>query len=315
MQWSQIKTLFILCFLILDVYLLFQFTTKQQESDHDVLKQEAETTVQDSLDAENITVPDDLSDEEIKGTYITVEQQNFTEEEIDKVKAVKGQQTAVIDQKLIVSKMKEPIPIAKDATKEEVAEQAKMKFALISPDSYMLWDWNKDHNMLIFFQKKNDRPIYFNQNGMLLVFINDKNEITSYTQTLLGEEEPQDKEELLIKPINAIYTLYQKNELYSGEEVTKVDIGYHTRIAVEDGPQIFAPTWKVTLKSDRTYFVNAIEGLINASNGAEFLEKSMSTIIGKVSTMTKSQDLKEHFLTILKQRYGKLKQVNRGETK
>lgn len=313
MQWSQIKTLFILCFLLLDVYLLFQFVQKQEDDDHDVLRKEVES-IEDNLKAEGITYPADLPDGEIKGTYIKVQQQPFTDEEISTVKAIKNQETAVIDKQLIISKLKKPVSIKKGASEEEIAALVKSKLKLISPESYVLWDWNKDLNVLTLFQEKNKRPIYFNQNAMILVFLNGKNEITSYTQTLLGEEESQQSKEVLAKPIEEINILYQKNELYAGEEVTSADIGYHTRIPVENGTQIFAPTWKITVDNERTYFVNAIEGLINKSEEIEFLKKSISTIIGKVNKMEDNPDLKEEFLSLLAKRINAINAINRGET-
>lgn len=314
MQWSQIKSLFILCFLVLDVYLLYQFVTKQQESDHDILGSEMESTIQDTLDAENIKITSDLPEGDIKGNYISVQQKDFTEEEIGKVKAVKGQKTAVIDKKLIISNLKEPIPVAEDASNEEVTALVRAKLPLISPKSYVLSDWNKDQDVLIFFQKKNDRPIYFGQNGMLLIFLNGNNEISSYTQTMLGEEESQQSEESLIKPIKAINILYQKNGLYTNEKVTKVDIGYHTRIPVENGTQLFAPTWKITIDNKRTYFVNALEGLINISDDMEFLKEALTSIHEKVNAMQSKPDLKKYFLNILKYRFDGINTVNRSDT-
>lgn len=314
MQWSQIKTLFILCFLILDVYLLLQFVGKQQETDHDVLEKEVETTIQDNLDAENIKITADLPGENMKGTYISVQQKTFTEEEISKVKAVKDQDTAVIDKALIVSRLKKPIPLAIDASEEEIEAIVKKNLAIISPESYQLWNWNKDHHVLVFFQEKNERSIYFNQNAMLMVFINGKNEISSYAQTLLGEKKSQNSKESLIKPIKAISALYQKNELNADEKITKVDIGYHTRIPVEDGTQIFAPTWRITVDNERTYFVNAIEGLINSGNDVAFLASTMSTLIDKVNKIDDNQDLKEYFSNLLNKRIEELMQVTRGDS-
>lgn len=313
MQWSQIKTLFILCFLILDVFLLFQFVKNQQEADYDVLRKEVETTIQDNLHAENIEITADLPDGDIKGTYISVQQHIFSEKEMDTVQAAENQETAVIDKKLVVSKLKKPIPLAKDASEKEIETVVKTNLNLISPEKYVLWEWNKDYQVLIFFQEKKKRPIYFNQNGMLLVFINSKNEISSYAQTLLGEKKSEQNKESLIKPIKAISVLYQKNELNTDEEVTKVDIGYHTRIPVENGTQIFAPTWRITVDNERTYFVNAIEGLINSVDVVKFLKDSLPTMAGNINNIDDNQDLKKYFSNLLRQRIDKLAQINRGE--
>lgn len=310
MQWSQIKTLFILCFLILDVYLLTQFILKQQSADYEVLSEQQELTIKDNLASENITISADLPEENLKGSYISVKQQLFSDEDSSMVKAVESQETAIIDKEFIVSRLEKSVTIQDDATDEATAALVKSELKFISPDSYVLWDWNKELNVLIFFQEKNNRPIYFNQNGIILVFLNDKNEISFYTQTLLGEVEEQQSLESLTKAVQAINVLYQKDELNADTEVTKVDIGFHTRI-LADGPQVFAPTWKISINGKRNYFVNALEGYIFSSNDIEFLYESIAAILIKVNTIDNNPDLKEYLLNQLTNR---LEAINRSES-
>ncbi|ASN03825.1 two-component system regulatory protein YycI [Virgibacillus necropolis] len=311
MQWSQIKTLFILCFLVLDVYLLIQFSQKQDKEENDVSKQEQAATIEENLRAENIKISANLSGEDLKGSYISVKKQLFTEESSKTVKAAENQETAIIDKEFIISRLKEPAKIQEDATEDEITELVKSKLTLISPDSYVFWDWNKELNMLVFFQKKNDRPIYFNPNGIIFVFLNDKNEIDFYTQTLLGEVEEQESQKLLSKPIEAIKVLFQRNELNPDEEVTKADIGYYTRLPLENVTQVFAPTWKITVDNEMNYFVNALEGTVFSSNDVEFLIKSVSTIVSKVNQIDNNPDLKKYLLNQLTNR---LEAINRSES-
>lgn len=314
MQWSKIKTLFILCFFLLNIYLLTQYITKQKETDVESLTNKQESTIQENLEADNIKIDEDLPDKDIRDSYISVKQQQFSEESIKSIKSLENHETAVIDQEFIISRMKDPLPIPEDASDEEIDALVKSKLHLISNDSYVFWDWNKELNVLLFFQEKNKQPIYFNQSGIVLVFLNDKNEISFYTQTLLGEIEKQETEEnpkvLLMKAIQAIKVLNQNSELIPGDEISKVDIGYHTRLPLPDGPQVFAPTWKVTVNGDRNYFVNAIEGYIFSSQDVEFLYSAIQKIVTRVSTIDDNKDLKKYFITLLNKR---LESINRSE--
>src|SRR5690625_6022415 len=88
-------------------------------------------------------------------------------------------------------------------------------------------------NVIIYFQTKMDRPIYFNQNGLVLLFVNNKNEITYYTQTKLGDTETLAEKRELIEPIKEIETLYNGNELNQGDDITSVKIGFNTRVSFE----------------------------------------------------------------------------------
>src|SRR5699024_5020060 len=86
--------------------------------------------------------------------------------------------------------------------------------------------------------------------------------------------------------INAIGELYKSNEVYSEDEVTSVDVGFHTMIPLENGKQIFAPTWKVMVNNEKAFFVNAIEGRIVLSDEQEFLQE---TLASRADNITKSK--------------------------
>src|SRR5690625_2952033 len=95
MQWSQIKTLFILSFLILDIYLIVQFIDKQDQENMGILEQE-ESTIEQRLEDENITIPD-LPEEEENESFITVRPKIFTEEEMEIIGRLSNQKTAIVN--------------------------------------------------------------------------------------------------------------------------------------------------------------------------------------------------------------------------
>lgn len=306
MQWSQIKTLFILCFLVLDVYLLFQFFDKQDRADLGLLEPQV-ASVEDRLEEENIQIgplPEDASDE----AFLSVQPKTFSDDDIKDLDELKDQETTVIDKRFIVSEFERPVSVSADSSKDKI-EKAVKKFVLY-PDEYQLWNWNKDMNVLVFLQKKNDRPVYFNQNGMILVFLNDDDEMVAYTQTMLGETEPREEKKTLIKPIKAIETLYKANELRSGDEITKVDIGFHTRVPLENGVQVFVPTWKVQVNNEHDYFVNAIEGFVFSGDEDKFLSNVLTSDIENVRKLKDDAKLKDK---ILKQLESRLEAINGGE--
>src|SRR5690625_592292 len=110
MQWSQIKTLFILSFLVLNVYLLIQYIDKQDRADLDVLSPE-EASIEEQLESENITIGDievDISED----TYISVSQHIFTDEEKEQLACLSDQSPVVFDDRYIVSDLDDPISIS-----------------------------------------------------------------------------------------------------------------------------------------------------------------------------------------------------------
>lgn len=305
MQWSQIKTLFILSFLILNVYLFFQFLEKQDQADLELLDHE-DSTIEEKLKNENIVILEELSDEQEQEPYISVGQKLFNDDDLKMFDGFTNQKVALVNKKFIISIFNDPVAIPKG---ELSMIEGFVKKSFIYPNDYVLWDWNEEFNVLVFFQKKNERPIYFNQSGIILVFLNDKNEMTFYTQTMLGETESlQDKRSLITRK-GAIEVLYNANELRSKDEITKVQIGFHTRVPLADGVQVFVPAWKVTVNDERNYFVNAIEGSIFSSDEVNFLEESIEYNIERVEAMDTDQALKSESLRLLKE---ELEAINRG---
>lgn len=306
MQWGQIKTLFILSFLILNVYLFIQFLEKQKEADLGILESE-ESTIEEQLENENISIKS-LPDELAKEPFISVRQKKFTEDEQKELDGFSDQKTVVIDQNVIVSLFNKPVPISKDESAETIESFVKESF--IYPEAYEFWDWNKDLNILIFFQKENERPIYYNQNGMILIFLNEDDEMVFYTQTMLDDAESRQDKSSLIKPITAVEKLFNENELQYGDKVTTVNIGFHTRTPLTNGVQVFVPAWKVTVNDERDYFVNAIEGWVFSGDEIKFLEESIQLDIERIESISRPKSIKEKILELLNE---KLATISRGE--
>ncbi|WP_100011670.1 two-component system regulatory protein YycI [Lentibacillus sediminis] len=295
MQWGNIKTLFILCFLILDVYLLFQFLERQDQADLNLIGSQ-EQSIEDQLESENITMENinlNVSEE----SYISAAQREFSTEGQRELAGLEGQESVVISDNYIVSLLDEPISISEDATADEISSLVTPH--ILAPESYTYWDWNTEHNVLIFFQTNDDRPIYFNQSAVMLGFLNDQNELVFLSQTMLAEAESQEEQQPLIEPIRAAGILYTQNQLFSEDHISSMNLGYFTRVPLQDGVQVFAPTYNVVVNGERNYFVNAIEGVPSPSEANRFLQDSIDLAITNVQTLSNDQELKEPVLNLL----------------
>ncbi|MDY0404145.1 hypothetical protein P5G51_000840 [Virgibacillus sp. 179-BFC.A HS] len=104
MQWSQIKTLFIICFLVLDVYLIFQFLEKREAADLSLFEPE-NATIEEKLEDENITIkqmPEAQPDE----TFLSVKQKIFSKSEQKQINKLSNQNVSIVDDKYIISQFK-----------------------------------------------------------------------------------------------------------------------------------------------------------------------------------------------------------------
>ncbi|GAB3797901.1 two-component system regulatory protein YycI [Virgibacillus kimchii] len=281
MQWNQIKTLFILSFLVLNVYLVIQYIDKQERADLGVLSDQ-EASLEDQLESENITLGD-IEVDITEDTYISVAQHEFTDDEKTELADLDNQEPVIFDNSYIVSGLEDPVSIPVSAPREDI--YSLVTNDILFAENYSFGTWNEEMNVLLFFQNTRERPIYYNAYGLLMIFLNENNEMIYYTQSMLAEPEQQDDLKSLTQPIQAIETLYNRNQLHSDDTVSRVELGYHTRIPLANGEQVFAPTYKISVNEDRSYFVNAIEGQTFPSEDDEFIREMIGMTITNIEQL------------------------------
>jgi regulatory protein YycI of two-component signal transduction system YycFG len=253
MDWSKIKTIFIITFLILDVYLLFQFMKIRDANKYEVI---TETTFEDKLKADEIKYVE-LPKAPIKDQYLSAKPKVFTKADIDKLKGQSA--TSVEPSSTLVAKLDKPVQLS---SKFQPADFASfLKENILYGDHYQFWSKDDKKRTITYFQQYNSYPLYENINGMITFNVNEENQITSYQQTYLEEvEKLTDKEEIL-EPLKAIETLHQKGDLKPKSKITKIELGYSTLIQLA-ASQVLAPTWRFVVNDKDSLFVNAFEGQI-----------------------------------------------------
>ncbi|MYL29744.1 hypothetical protein GLW03_07905 [Halobacillus halophilus] len=282
MQWGQIKLLFILSFLILDLFLLQQFIEKQSQ---DVLGQisTAEENIETELAEDGITIADGANPQE-PGEVSTIKSSGstFSEEILGQIEDMdEEEQTVEVlnENRVLKVELDDPVPV----TEDNVIDKVRSLVPFYS--QYSFWGWNEENGVALFFQKANDRTIYFNNSGSLLVTIED-GEITGYVATMLAFNEGEmtidsEQDGAVIAPLNAVRTLHRQGMLQDGDEVTSMSIGYYTEIFVEPseekGEQVFAPAWKVTVNGERSHFVYALTGGVIDVEEGNFIEEELQT--------------------------------------
>ncbi|WP_042147734.1 two-component system regulatory protein YycI [Paucisalibacillus sp. EB02] len=295
MQWGQIKTLFILCFLLLDIYLLSLVLSQKENEDLGFTVERQEQDGQ-TLESENISIkvelPKPLSNEE----FVTIQQKTFKEEEMKLIKSMENQDVEVVKNSLIISLLKEAVAIPENATDESI-EQLVFSSVYLG-NEYTFEYWDKDRNTLVFFQTKEGRPIYYNQNGLILVYLNENNEMVAYTQSYLGAPERAKEERSLMKPLDAIMKLHSNNLLYPNDEITDIEIGYYSTFPLDSGRQVLAPTWKISIKDRRDRYVNAVDQYVVSIND-NFIEDVLELSIENTKSIKDKEEFKKSMLDIL----------------
>ncbi|MRG87978.1 two-component system regulatory protein YycI [Salinibacillus xinjiangensis] len=268
MKWGQIKTIFILCFLVLDIFLLTQYMEKNQEPGE--FKDQETSSFDDEMKRKNINL-DNIPTEAGPSAFIQANRYKFTEEDIKQLK----NQEANTQNDFLVSKFEEPIPIPSGLSEEDI--NAFLSKNILYGDQYTFWNWNEEKNILLFFQTYNGNTIYYNKGGMLMIFLNEDGEMDSYAQTMLTDIELGEEKEVS-QPKATIKVLNNNDNLYTNDEITDMKLGYHTLVPFESGLQVFVPTWKISINDNRTYFVNAIGAQIISRDETTFIEEIIDSV-------------------------------------
>ncbi|KGX84834.1 two-component system regulatory protein YycI [Pontibacillus litoralis] len=273
MQWGQIKTLFIICFLVLDVFLAQQFMQKREQSEYGPLD---DSTFEEKLEAANIGVGE-VPKDAVKQAYISAKRHKFTEEDVEAHKdTLRNQTTKINNGDVLLAAFDKPISI--DVTASAEVMESMMSNKVINGDQYAYWNWDEENQTLLFFQTYKGKPIYYNASALLMVFVNDDKELIGYAQTMLEDIHTTAEPQELIKPMTAIETLYNNNELYEGDTISSMELGYHTLVPLENGVQVFSPTWKMNIKDEenkRYLYVNGVHGQLIETEEERFIQDVM----------------------------------------
>ncbi|MHA6488485.1 two-component system regulatory protein YycI [Bacillus cabrialesii] len=275
MEWNKTKSIFIVAFLILDIFLGYQFFQKWQSTskDYEVIKND----VEHDMKADHITY-EGLNKEATEGYRITANQKAFTKDEIEALKDQKPlMDMPSDDRKVTTLKMKFTNPIALSKKKIEDDAQALVSLKIQDGEKYELWKVDKSQKEIIFFQTYDGHYIYqqtdtsSNMIGQVILRLNDKNEVVSYDQTTL-ETFKQIQKESLITEMDAVELLYYQNQLKENSTIKSVKFGYVAQYPLTS-TQVLAPVWRITVEYDKKvngekktvqeYFtVNALESTI-----------------------------------------------------
>jgi len=256
MDWSRIKTIFIIAFLILDLFLLSQLMTKTRQFE---VKNDA--TLEENLKSDGIQY-DGLPKEVVSDHYMSANTKIFTEDELTKIedKTEYPEDGASIHVTL-------ETPIVINEKQDFIELNDFVHSHVLHGDSYGFWNYDKEENTVTYYQKIDDKLLFMNRSAHLVFQINESGEAVSYDQTMLDLDtfEPISENEEVYPALRALETLYLKGVLKPDSKVIKSELGYYTLVNME-ATQVLTPTWHFLVKNKdgtmENLLVNAFEGQI-----------------------------------------------------
>ncbi|MEN0589274.1 two-component system regulatory protein YycI [Kurthia gibsonii] len=297
MDWSKTKTIFIIVFSILNVFLYSVYINNyNEEQELEVL---GESNIESDLKNANISVGNlPVSTEKV--TYVSGKINTFDNFDFDQV--TRNQIITVSDNMIIEGTMKKPEKL--EALNEKTLTEF-LKRTVFKGEEYRLWQIDKSAREATFFQVMNDKMIFYNQSATIKVYWSEKEEITKYEQTMFGSLKAVGEKSMLIKPIQAIKTIFEKGYLKDHTTISFVNLGYSTLVPLTE-TQVLSPTWHIRAmvpdengrKKQQDFFVNAVDNQIldiekniqfknKAATDVEYKERVRSNVDAKQSELSK----------------------------
>ena len=159
MDWSKSKSIFIVVFLFLNIFLYTQYINVYTQGQKvEIL---GEKTTEAKLKDDNITyitLPETVDNI----SYLSGQMRNFEENELPINNLIDIQ---IIDDYIARVTFKNPIAI-KDSSDETILKEFANTY-VHEGSNYVLWEINKDEQYALYFQMINDRTLYYNNSGYL----------------------------------------------------------------------------------------------------------------------------------------------------
>lgn len=258
MDWNKTKSIFIGVFLILNIFLYSQYLgSKNEEKKLEVI---GETTkIEAQLKEENISyiaLPTNIE----SASYLSGKVRYFKKSDVPEL----GSPNVIIENDTkIYATYSTPIKLQMNNESERFS--SFMQNYVYNGASYTLWRVDEEQRTAVFFQRVNNRTLFYNIGAVVKLYWNTSGEVYGYEQTMLEKTEELEQKETILSPIQVIQILYSKNLLKPDSRISSMKLGYSTLVQLTQ-TQVFAPTWEVHVKTkengDEQYFVNAVEGKV-----------------------------------------------------
>ncbi|MFD1706076.1 two-component system regulatory protein YycI [Siminovitchia sediminis] len=262
MDWGKLKTIFIIAFLILDIYLLTQLLNKQEVNKLEV---KADVSLEENLNNDGIDYSG-LPNDQVKDQYMSANTKSFSEKEVENLK---DQSVTIVDDSIIYSELRHPILVEEDFDIQEIEQLVKS--SVLYGEQYVFGHYDEEAGTITFYQKYKDKILFKNRSAHIVFYMDNDRKIESYEQTMLETFEPISEKEEVLPAIRAVKAVYRNRLLQPDSDIVQAELGYYTVVNME-ATQVLTPTWHIVAEHNgeqESMLVNAFEGQVIEGNSEE----------------------------------------------
>lgn len=248
MDFKKIENIFLVTFILLNIYLLVSFLNR-----YDL--QYASTTpdqvnVLREMEQRGIELPS-FPEEDREVYSMQADSHNLLEEQVEELEGQAG--SIIEDGRFYRSLLTDPIELEGNAEEaftdedQETLDDFVNSSAVLFGEEYQFARFDSEQNRFIYYQNVNGVPVA-DGTSELSLYVDQNGEVFSYEQSYAGPMTEQGSSLDIISDREAVEILFTNNELSSNVTVHQPTLTYYRTLELED-LSLYGPLWLVRVSS------------------------------------------------------------------
>lgn len=255
MDWSRTKSIFIITFLLLNLFLAFQLKEKNSANQISLI---TEAPMQEVLSQMNVVIEEELVDEQQEGSHIVAKKMPIEDFMLN---LSNNQEIMELDETTFKSVLKRPFPLNENQFQDNLKQFLTMYVS--KSNHYTFGRYDEGKRAIYMMQVHDDKAMNSPDDAPLILSLDHEKRIVSYEQSLFEVDEAGEAQEFL-SALKAIEVLLNEKVIAVNDTISSIDLSYYSFFRPQGDVQVFAPMWQIRI-NETDYLVNAIDGLIQDS--------------------------------------------------
>ncbi|MFA9556270.1 two-component system regulatory protein YycI [Evansella sp. AB-rgal1] len=259
MDWSKTKTIFIITFLLLNVFLGYQLGEKRTAGNLNIINQ---VSFQDNLAENNIQILINDVEKPQVGSSIIGSTVKYDLETLEG-QLLDQDLSLIMNDTMILADLVTPYKLSESSIEAGVVNF--LQEFIINGDEYRFTVFNDENNTINVHQLYKEKPIDNFESGraQIVLHLNEDLEIEAYDQIYI-EISQEIREQEMLSLIKAIEVLFNNQYIPANTVLENAELGYYSLLPASGEFQVYAPMWKININGVY-YYVNAIDGTIQTN--------------------------------------------------
>ncbi|KID42431.1 two-component system regulatory protein YycI [Fructilactobacillus fructivorans] len=259
MNFKRIQEVFLLAFIILDVFLVLMIVQNRNMQSENTNQSSANATIIKEMRRDEISVGK-LSNKRSSGYYISATNDGNLANEMGNLR----NQDARFENGAVVSTLRTPVQFDDRNPQNTIDPLMKKKSFVINGDDYE-YDPNQSNSSKIVYIQKAMTSTLMDNNAKITFNLDEDGDIKSYTQTALTNIKILHESAETISQERALIWLYQYNEIPNNSKVLWTRRSYTKLLTIKNNG-VYIPTWVIAIQTRNSKDVSIRR--INAFTGS-----------------------------------------------